>query len=70
MIFMSKSILLQVGEFFCVQQELIQVYSSFDESVIEDLRFLEASPYISKDTKVRGFVLDLATGQLKEVFKP
>ncbi|KAH8651530.1 carbonic anhydrase [Tricladium varicosporioides] len=36
-------------------------------SVVEDMKLLKESPYLSKDLKVVGYVYDIKTGKLEEV---
>lgn len=38
-----------------------------EASVVEDMRFVRASPFIRDEMTVRGFVLDIETGVLREV---
>ena len=40
---------------------------SISASVLEDIQFARASPYLRKEMEVRGFVLDIRTGALSEV---
>ncbi|KZP20947.1 carbonic anhydrase [Athelia psychrophila] len=41
--------------------------ASLEASVIEDMCLVRASPYIRNEMPVRGFVLDIETGVLREV---
>ncbi|KZP20948.1 carbonic anhydrase [Athelia psychrophila] len=41
--------------------------ATLEASVVEDMRLVRASPYIRKEMPVRGFVLDIETGVLKEI---
>lgn len=40
---------------------------SLEASVVEDIHLVRTSPYIRKEMVVRGFVLDIETGALREV---
>jgi carbonic anhydrase len=42
-------------------------FSDVEESVREDVEFLQSSPLIPKDVPVRGFVYDVRNGRLNEV---
>ena len=42
-------------------------FNDLDEDVRQSLRRIEASPFVTKHTSVRGFVFDVATGKLNEV---
>ena len=42
-------------------------FSDLEESVREDVAFLQASPLIPGDVLIRGFVYDVRTGRLSEV---
>ena len=42
-------------------------FSDIEESVREDVEFLQASPLIPRDVPIRGFVYDVRTGRLNEV---
>ena len=42
-------------------------FSDVEESVREDVEFLQSSPLIPKDVAIRGFVYDVRTGRLNEV---
>ena len=42
-------------------------FSDVEESVREDVAFLQSSPLIPRDIPVRGFVYDVRTGRLSEV---
>ena len=42
-------------------------FADLEESVREDVAFLQASPLIPSDVIVRGFVYDVRTGRLNEV---
>jgi carbonic anhydrase len=42
-------------------------FSDLDQSVRDDVRFLEESPLIPDDVSVRGFVYDVETGEVREV---
>jgi carbonic anhydrase len=43
------------------------VFSSLEEAVREDIRFLVASPLIGHDIVIRGFVYDVRSGRVREV---
>ena len=42
-------------------------FADLDEDVRQSLRRIEASPFVTKHESLRGFVFDVATGQLNEV---
>jgi carbonic anhydrase len=42
-------------------------FADLDESVREDIQFLEATQLLDPDTLIRGFVYDVRTGRLREV---
>jgi carbonic anhydrase len=42
-------------------------FSDVEESVREDVEFLQSSPLIPSDIPIRGFVYDVRTGRLSEV---
>jgi carbonic anhydrase len=42
-------------------------FSNVEESVREDVEFLQSSPLIPRDVPIRGFVYDVRTGRLSEV---
>ena len=42
-------------------------FPDIDEDVRQSLRRIEASPFVTKHTSLRGFVFDVATGKLTEV---
>jgi carbonic anhydrase len=42
-------------------------FSDVEESVREDVEFLQSSPLIPGDVPIRGFVYDVRTGRLNEV---
>jgi carbonic anhydrase len=42
-------------------------FADLEESVREDVAFLQSSPLISGDVLIRGFVYDVRTGRLNEV---
>jgi carbonic anhydrase len=42
-------------------------FSDVDDDVRQSLRRIEASPFVTKHESLRGFVFDVATGQLNEV---
>jgi carbonic anhydrase len=44
-----------------------QPFSDLEESVREDVAFLQSSPLIASDVPVRGFIYDVRTGRLNEV---
>ncbi len=44
-----------------------QPFSDLEESVREDVAFLQASPLIPDDIPIRGFIYDVRTGRLNEV---
>jgi carbonic anhydrase len=44
-----------------------QPFSDLDQSVRDDVRFLEGSPLIPDDVSIRGFVYDVKTGTVREV---
>jgi carbonic anhydrase len=42
-------------------------FQDLDESVREDVEFLQATQLLNPDTEIRGFVYDVRTGRLREV---
>jgi carbonic anhydrase len=44
-----------------------EAFSDLDEDVRQSIARIKASPFIPKTDSVRGFVFDVATGQLNEV---
>ncbi|HWB40695.1 MAG TPA: carbonic anhydrase, partial [Gemmatimonadales bacterium] len=42
-------------------------FQDLDESVREDIEFLEATQLLDPETVIRGFVYDVRTGRLREV---
>jgi carbonic anhydrase len=42
-------------------------FQDLDESVREDVEFLQATQLLNPDTAIRGFVYDVRTGRLREV---
>jgi carbonic anhydrase len=42
-------------------------FPELDEDVRQSLKRIEASPFVTKTESLRGFVFDVATGQLNEV---
>lgn len=42
-------------------------FNDLDEDVRQSLRRIEASPFVTKQESLRGFVFDVATGKLNEV---
>ena len=42
-------------------------FPDVEEDVRQSLRRIEHSPFVTKQTSLRGFVFDVATGKLKEV---
>ena len=44
-----------------------EAFSDIDEDVRQSLNRIKNSPYITKTSSLRGFVLDVATGLLREV---
>jgi carbonic anhydrase len=42
-------------------------FSSLEDAVRDDVRFLRSSALIAKDVLVRGFIYDLGSGQVREV---
>lgn len=42
-------------------------FADLDESVRQDVEFLQATQLLSPDTLIRGFVYDVKTGKLREV---
>src|SRR5918992_3021722 len=42
-------------------------FQDLDESVREDVEFLQATQLLDPDTEIRGFVYDVRTGRLREV---
>ncbi len=42
-------------------------FADLDESVREDIEFLQATQLLNPDTLIRGFVYDVTTGRLREV---
>lgn len=44
-----------------------EAFGDVEEDVRQSLRRIEASPFVTKHTSLRGFVFDVATGKLNEV---
>jgi carbonic anhydrase len=44
-----------------------EAFGDVEEDVRQSLRRIEASPFVTKHSSARGFVFDVATGQLTEV---
>ncbi|TQF73241.1 carbonic anhydrase [Rhodococcus spelaei] len=44
-----------------------EAFVDLDEDVRQSLRRIEASPFVTATTSLRGFVFDVATGALREV---
>ncbi|CRK51554.1 Beta-carbonic anhydrase 1 [Rhodococcus sp. RD6.2] len=44
-----------------------EAFGDLDEDVRQSLRRIETSPFVTATTSLRGFVFDVATGQLREV---
>jgi carbonic anhydrase len=44
-----------------------EAFTDLDEDVRQSIRRIKASPFIPRTDAVRGFVFDVATGQLQEV---
>jgi carbonic anhydrase len=44
-----------------------EAFSDLGEAVRQSLRRIENSPFVTKHESLRGFVFDVATGQLNEV---
>ncbi|WP_216897921.1 beta-class carbonic anhydrase [Nocardia alni] len=44
-----------------------EAFADLDEDVRQSLRRIQASPFITKTSSLRGFVFDVATGKLNEV---
>ncbi|MFE5701662.1 carbonic anhydrase [Rhodococcus koreensis] len=44
-----------------------EAFSDLDEDVRQSLRRIQASPFVTATTSLRGFVFDVATGKLAEV---
>jgi len=42
-------------------------FADLDESVRQDIEFLEGTHLLNPDTLIRGFVYDVRTGRLREV---
>jgi carbonic anhydrase len=42
-------------------------FSDLEESVRDDIRTIEGSPFIGEDISIRGFIYDVGSGSLKEV---
>jgi carbonic anhydrase len=42
-------------------------FHDLDESVRQDIEFLQATQLLNRDTLIRGFVYDVQTGKLREV---
>jgi carbonic anhydrase len=42
-------------------------FASLEQAVRDDIRFLLASPLISGDVVIRGFVYDVRTGRVREL---
>src|SRR3712207_4500684 len=45
----------------------VESFADLDEDVRQSMARIEASPFISDTTSLRGFVLDLESGRLREV---
>ncbi len=45
-------------------------FADLDESVREDVRRIQASPFIAQDISVSGYVYDVRSGRLREVVAP
>ena len=43
------------------------VSCSLTRSVQDDVEFLRASPFVKKDLKLHGYVIDILTGKLQTV---
>ena len=53
-----------------ILQDLVMTsYCRIEESVLEDLEILRASPLIKKDTQIVGLKYDIHTGVLTQVHK-
>ena len=44
-----------------------EAFPELDEDVLQSLRRIENSPFVTKHESLRGFVFDVATGKLNEV---
>ncbi|WP_328395762.1 beta-class carbonic anhydrase [Nocardia sp. NBC_00416] len=44
-----------------------EAFTDLNEDVRQSLRRIEASPFVTKTSSLRGFVFDVATGKLEEV---
>lgn len=44
-----------------------EAFGDVEEDVRQSMRRIEASPFVTKHTSLRGFVFDVATGRLDEV---
>lgn len=44
-----------------------EAFGDVEEDVRQSMRRIEASPFVTKHTSLRGFVFDVATGKLDEV---
>ena len=42
-------------------------FADLDDSVRQDVEFLQATQLLNPDTLIRGFVYDVRTGKLREV---
>jgi carbonic anhydrase len=42
-------------------------FQNLDESIRQDIEFLQATQLLNPDTAIRGFVYDVRTGKLREV---
>jgi carbonic anhydrase len=42
-------------------------FQDLDESIRQDIEFLQATQLLNRDTLIRGFVYDVRTGRLREV---
>src|SRR5256885_6706550 len=51
-----------------VSPERFYAFQKPEENVRKQLEKLKSHPWVRKEIKVRGFVYDVATGRLKEVF--
>ena len=45
-------------------------FTDLEESVREDVRRIQASPFIAQDIPVSGFIYDVRTGRLQQVVAP
>ena len=50
-----------------LNNELTPVLCSLERSVREGVEFLRTSPFVKKELKLHGYVIDVVTGKLQTV---